>query len=76
MVGITELVALVGALVGGVAARRRKEEVERLNEQLRSINFNLRQQARAGTVYAPGAGGAVGVVTAERRQGGKYCNAT
>ncbi|KAG2449392.1 hypothetical protein HYH02_005542 [Chlamydomonas schloesseri] len=66
VVGITELVALIGALVGGVTARRRKDEVERLNEQLRSINLNLRQQARAGTVYAPGlsyappaAGGAV-----------------
>ncbi|KAG2433317.1 hypothetical protein HXX76_008383 [Chlamydomonas incerta] len=66
VVGITELIALIGALVGGVTARRRKEEVERLNEQLRSINLNLRQQARAGTVYAPGlsyappaAGGAV-----------------
>ncbi|GIL89931.1 hypothetical protein Vretimale_17933 [Volvox reticuliferus] len=54
VVGITELIALIGALVGGVTARRRKEEVERLNEQLRSINLNLRQQARAGTVYAPG----------------------
>ncbi|GLC48940.1 hypothetical protein PLESTB_000165300 [Pleodorina starrii] len=54
VVGITELVALIGALVGGITARRRKEEVERLNEQLRSINLNLRQQARAGTVYAPG----------------------
>lgn len=57
VVGITELIALIGALVGGVTARRRKEEVERLNEQLRSINLNLRQQARAGTVYAPGRGG-------------------
>ncbi|EFJ51373.1 hypothetical protein VOLCADRAFT_87597 [Volvox carteri f. nagariensis] len=54
VVGITELVALIGALVGGITARRRKEEVERLNEQLRSINLSLRQQARAGTVYAPG----------------------
>lgn len=54
VVGITELTALIGALVGGVTARRRKEEVERLNEQLRSINLSLRQQARAGTVYAPG----------------------
>ncbi|PNH02463.1 Protein FLUORESCENT IN BLUE LIGHT, chloroplastic, partial [Tetrabaena socialis] len=54
VVGITELIALIGALVGGVTARRRKDEVERLNEQLRSINLNLRQQARAGTVYAPG----------------------
>lgn len=25
-----------------------------MNEQLRKINLNLRQQARAGTVYAPG----------------------
>lgn len=52
--GITEFVALVGALVGGVTARQRKEELERLNEQLRKINLSLRQQARAGTVYAPG----------------------
>ncbi len=57
VVGITELVALIGALVGGITARRRKEEVERLNEQLRSINLSLRQQARAGTVYAPGESG-------------------
>ena len=28
--------------------------MERLNEQLRKINFSLRQQARAGTIYAPG----------------------
>ncbi len=54
IVGITEFVALVGALVGGVTARQRKEELERLNEQLRKINLGLRQQARAGTVYAPG----------------------
>jgi len=54
VVGITEFVALVGALVGGIAARQRKEELERLNEQLRKINMSLRQQARAGTIYAPG----------------------
>jgi hypothetical protein len=54
VVGITELIALVGALVGGVAARQRKLEAERLNEQLRKINMQLRQQARAGTIYAPG----------------------
>jgi len=54
IVGITEFVALVGALVGGITARQRKEELERLNEQLRKINLSLRQQARAGTVYAPG----------------------
>lgn len=54
VVGITEFVALTGALVGGISARRRKEELERLNEQLRTINTQLRQQARAGTVFAPG----------------------
>jgi len=54
VVGITELVALTGALVGGVSARRRKDEMERLNEQLRTINTQLRQQARAGTIFAPG----------------------
>jgi hypothetical protein len=54
IVGITEFIALVGALVGGITARQRKAELERLNEQLRKINISLRQQARAGTVYAPG----------------------
>jgi hypothetical protein len=54
VVGITELVALIGAVVGGLAARQRKLEAERLNEQLRKINMQLRQQARAGTIYAPG----------------------
>jgi hypothetical protein len=57
-VGITEFIALVGALVGGITARQRKAELERLNEQLRKINMSLRQQARAGTVYAPGGWGA------------------
>ena len=54
IVGITEFIALVGALVGGIAARQRKAELERLNEQLRKVNMGLRQQARAGMVYAPG----------------------
>jgi tetratricopeptide (TPR) repeat protein len=54
VVGITEFVALTGALVGGISARRRKDEMERLNEQLRTINTQLRQQARAGTIFAPG----------------------
>lgn len=59
IVGITEFIALVGALVGGITARQRKAELERLNEQLRKINMGLRQQARAGTVYAPGRDSAV-----------------
>lgn len=44
---------MIGAVVGGVSARKRKEELEKLNEQLRMINMSLRQQARAGTLYAP-----------------------
>jgi hypothetical protein len=48
------LIAFIGALVGGLVARQRKQETERLNEQLRRINMQLRQQARAGTIYAPG----------------------
>ena len=54
VVGITEAIALTGALVGGISARRRKDELEKLNDQLRTINSQLRQQARAGTLYAPG----------------------
>ena len=45
----------MGALVGGVSARQRKVELEEVNEKLRQINISLRQQARAGVTYAPGA---------------------
>lgn len=54
VVGIITFVALTGAFVGGFSARARKADIERLNDQLRKINLSLRQQARAGTVYAPG----------------------
>ena len=55
VVGITEAVALIGALVGGLSARQRKQELEELNVKLRAINVNLRQQARSsGVTYAPG----------------------
>mmetsp|Transcript_23626 Transcript_23626/g.61377 ORF Transcript_23626/g.61377 Transcript_23626/m.61377 type:complete len:374 (-) Transcript_23626:339-1460(-) len=54
VVGITEFIALLGAITGGITSRQRKGEVERLNNQLRAINNQLRQQARAGTAYAPG----------------------
>ena len=54
VVGITEAVALLGATVGGISARQRKAELEEVNEKLRQINISLRQQARAGVVYAPG----------------------
>lgn len=44
----------VSFLGPGIIARQRKMELERLNEQLRKINMSLRQNARAGIVYAPG----------------------
>ncbi|XP_057549329.1 protein FLUORESCENT IN BLUE LIGHT, chloroplastic [Amaranthus tricolor] len=47
------LVALVGATVGGLVARQRKGELQRLNEQLRQINAALRRQAKIES-YAPG----------------------
>ncbi|RLM79013.1 hypothetical protein C2845_PM12G18750 [Panicum miliaceum] len=57
-------VALIGAAVGGktfeptIVSRRRKEELKRLNNQLRQINTALRRQAQIesfvpGLTYAP-----------------------
>ncbi|KAL6285352.1 hypothetical protein ACE6H2_009742 [Prunus campanulata] len=45
-------VALVGAAVGGLLARQRKGELQRVNEQLRQINQSLRRQAKIES-YAP-----------------------
>nr|AFK49273.1 unknown [Medicago truncatula] len=45
-------VALIGATVGGLAARQRKGELQRLNEQLLQINAALRKQAKIES-YAP-----------------------
>lgn len=45
-------VALIGATVGGLLARQRKEELQKLNEQLRQINAALRRQAKIES-YAP-----------------------
>ncbi|CAA0832856.1 Protein FLUORESCENT IN BLUE LIGHT- chloroplastic [Striga hermonthica] len=46
------LVALIGATVGGLVARKRKGELQQLNEQLRQINESLRRQAKIES-YAP-----------------------
>ncbi|XP_010552254.1 PREDICTED: protein FLUORESCENT IN BLUE LIGHT, chloroplastic isoform X2 [Tarenaya hassleriana] len=46
------LVALVGATVGGLLARQRRGELQKLNEQLRQINTALRRQAKIES-YAP-----------------------
>ncbi|GAV61420.1 TPR_12 domain-containing protein [Cephalotus follicularis] len=45
-------VALVGAFVGGLLARQRRGELQRVNEQLRQINAALRRQAKIES-YAP-----------------------
>ncbi|WJX92291.1 hypothetical protein P8452_73952 [Trifolium repens] len=45
-------VALIGATVGGLVARQRKGELQRLNEQLLQINAALRKQAKIES-YAP-----------------------
>ncbi|KAL3699262.1 hypothetical protein R1sor_017284 [Riccia sorocarpa] len=49
---IAEALALTGAVVGGVLARQRKDELEKINTQLRQINVNLRRQSRVES-YAP-----------------------
>lgn len=46
------IVALIGATVGGLLARQRKGELQRVNEQLRQINAALRRQAKIES-YAP-----------------------
>eukprot|EP00959_Pyramimonas_sp_CCMP1952_P065957 1377052-Pyramimonas_sp.AAC.1 len=38
VVGISQTVALIGALVGGISARNRKIELEELNDKLRNVN--------------------------------------
>ncbi|OWM86049.1 hypothetical protein CDL15_Pgr027275 [Punica granatum] len=46
------LVALIGATVGGLLARQRRGELQKVNEQLRQINAALRRQAKIES-YAP-----------------------
>ncbi|KAK7275556.1 hypothetical protein RIF29_16675 [Crotalaria pallida] len=45
-------IALIGATVGGLVARQRKGELQRVNEQLLQINAALRKQAKIES-YAP-----------------------
>jgi hypothetical protein len=47
LVGITETVALVGAVGAGLTSNARKAEIAELNEKLRTINVTLRQQIRS-----------------------------
>ncbi|KAJ9691892.1 hypothetical protein PVL29_011144 [Vitis rotundifolia] len=49
---LLSFVALIGATVGGLLARQRRGELQRVNEQLRQINAALRRQAKIES-YAP-----------------------
>jgi len=42
-----QFVGFIGALVGGRAAKQRKDEVEKLAQQLKELNIKLRNKARA-----------------------------
>jgi len=78
IVGITESLGLIGALVGGVSAKNRKEELETVNarllkvvSRLRKVNNKLKKQGiivnRDGTLTLPEgmrAGGAGGTAEA------------
>lgn len=46
IVGITEFVALAGAVASGISANRKKEEITELNEKLRKINASLTMSSR------------------------------
>ena len=56
VVGITEAVALVGAIGAGLTSNARKAEIAELNEKLRTINVTLRQQVRDGQAAASRSG--------------------
>ena len=59
-VGITETVALVGAIGAGLTSNARKAEIAELNEKLRAVNVALRQQIRNPSPNAaPGSGNVV-----------------
>jgi tetratricopeptide (TPR) repeat protein len=46
VVGITEAMALVGAVASGISANQKKEEIVQLNEKLRKINQGLMATSR------------------------------
>ena len=47
IVGITEFVALAGAVASGISANQKKEEITMLNDKLRKINASLMSTSRA-----------------------------
>ena len=47
IVGITEFVALAGAVASGISANQKKEEITMLNDKLRKINASLMSSSRA-----------------------------
>ncbi|XP_019430397.1 PREDICTED: protein FLUORESCENT IN BLUE LIGHT, chloroplastic-like isoform X2 [Lupinus angustifolius] len=48
-------IALIGATVGGLVARQRKEELQRVNDKLLQINAALRKEAKIES-YGPASG--------------------
>ena len=50
-----QAIGFIGALIGGVAANRRKAKLEELAQKLKGVNSQLRQQARQAKEgqYAP-----------------------
>ena len=65
VVGITQTVALVGAIGAGLTSNARKAEIAELNEKLRAVNQTLRAQVRPS-----GPGGAPQVVFPDGGVGG------
>lgn len=56
VVGITQTVALVGAIGAGLTSNARKAEIAELNEKLRAVNSTLRAQIRQPTQSANASG--------------------
>lgn len=59
IVGITEFVALAGAIASGLSVNQKKEEIEALNDKLRKINASLMSKDRGARSEVPVGGGAL-----------------
>jgi hypothetical protein len=53
IVGITEFVALAGAVASGLSVNQKKEEIEALNDKLRKINASLMSKDRGARSEVP-----------------------
>ena len=59
IVGITEFVALAGAVASGLSVNQKKQEIEALNDKLRKINASLMSKDRGVRSEVPVGGGAL-----------------